>query len=218
MTLVKVCGIRRIEDVEFLNKLRPEYAGFVFCKSKRQINLETGKQLIKKLDAGIKRVGVFQDNSLKEVRNIAETLRLDVIQLHGREAENYIKQLRQFNIWKSISIDVSDSLEEVNDKVKFYEEKINKICECGIEAVLIDSSVKGASGGTGISFNWNVLNNLNVSGKIVLAGGLNFYNITQAIKIVKPYAVDVSSGVEEDGIKSFEKMKQFIEKVRMQNL
>lgn len=213
MTSVKVCGIRRIEDVEFLNELKPEYAGFVFCKSKRQINLEVGAQLMEKLDKNIKRVGVFQNNPLEEVRNTAEVLKLDVIQLHGMEDENYIKKLFPFKIWKSISIDVSQDLKD-DGKIKFYEDEINKVCRYGVEAVLIDSSVKGSSGGTGRSFNWELLDNLNINKKIVLAGGLNFYNITQAINIVKPYTVDVSSGVEENGIKSFEKIKQFIDKVR----
>lgn len=213
MTSVKVCGIRQIEDVEFLNELKPEYAGFVFCKSKRQINLEVGAQLMEKLDKNIKRVGVFQNNSLEEVRNTAEVLKLDVIQLHGMEDENYIKKLFPFKIWKSISIDVSQDLKD-DGKIKFYEDEINKVCRYGVEAVLIDSSVKGSSGGTGRSFNWELLDNLNINKKIILAGGLNFYNITQAINIVKPYTVDVSSGVEENGIKSFEKIKQFIDKVR----
>ncbi|AKA68389.1 phosphoribosylanthranilate isomerase [Clostridium scatologenes] len=217
MTLVKVCGIRRIEDIEFLNELKPEYAGFVFCKSKRQINLELGAQLIEKLDKNIKRVGVFQNNSLEEVKNTAEVLKLDVIQLHGIEDENYIKKLFPFKIWKSISIDVYHDLKD-DVKIKFYEDEINKICQYDVEAVLIDSDVKGSSGGTGMSFNWKLMNNLNITKKIVLAGGLNFYNITQAIKIVKPYVVDVSSGVEENGIKSFEKIKQFINKVKKDNM
>ncbi|AKN30785.1 N-(5'-phosphoribosyl)anthranilate isomerase [Clostridium carboxidivorans P7] len=217
MALVKVCGIRRIEDVQFLNELKPEYAGFVFCKSKRQINLELGAQLIEKLDKNIKRVGVFQNNPLEEVRNTAEILKLDVIQLHGMEDENYIKELVPFKIWKSISIDVSHNLKD-DVKIKFYEDEINKICRYDVEAVLIDSGVKGSSGGTGRSFNWELLDNLNINKKVVLAGGLNFYNITQAINIVKPYAVDVSSGVEESGIKSFEKIKQFIDKVRKQDI
>lgn len=217
MTLVKVCGIRRIEDVEFLNELKPEYAGFVFCKSKRQVNLELGAQLIEKLDKNIKRVGVFQNNSLEEVRNTAQVLKLDVIQLHGMEDENYIKKLFPIRVWKSISIDVSNDLKDYA-KINFYEYEINKICRYDVEAVLIDSCVKGSSGGTGMSFNWEILNNLNINKKVVLAGGLNFYNITQAINIVKPYAVDVSSGVEEDGIKSFEKIKQFMAKARKQDI
>lgn len=217
MTLVKVCGIRRIEDVEFLNELKPEYAGFVFCKSKRQINLELGSQLIEKLDKNIKRVGVFQNNSLEEVRNTAEVLKLDVIQLHGMEDENYIKELFPIRIWKSVSIDVSHDLKD-DVKIKFYEGEINRICQYEVEAVLIDSGVKGSHGGTGMSFNWEILNNLNINKKVVLAGGLNFYNITQAIKIVKPYAVDISSGVEENGMKSFRKIKQFMAKVRKQDI
>lgn len=216
MALVKVCGIRRIEDVEFLNKLQPEYAGFVFCKSRRQITLEFGKQLMEKLDGKIKKIGVFQDNPLEQVRSISETLKLDIIQLHGSEDENYIKKLYPFSIWKSVSIDVSNTLEEsLKHKINFYEEKLNKICKSCVEAVLIDSSTNGSEGGgTGISFNWDILKNMTLTKPIILAGGLNACNVQKAIEILKPYAVDVSSGVEENGIKSYEKMKCFIEKIR----
>ncbi|OAA90318.1 phosphoribosylanthranilate isomerase [Clostridium ljungdahlii] len=207
MTLVKVCGIRRGEDVEFLNKLLPDYAGFVFCKSKRQVTLKLAEELVKKLDKRIKRVGIFQNNSLEEVKNTAEMLKLDVIQLHGREDENYIKNLHPFKIWKSVSIDVKSSLEDLKDK-------IDKISNCNVEAVLVDSSVGGKTGGTGTSFNWNVLENLNINKKLVLAGGLNPDNINTALECVKPYVVDVSSGVEENGVKSFKKIDQFIKKVR----
>lgn len=207
MTLVKICGIRRIEDVEILNKLLPDYAGFVFCKSKRQVTLKLAEELIKNLDKKIKRVGVFQNNSLEEVKNISEMLRLDVIQLHGREDENYIKDLYPFTIWKNVSIDAKDRLEDVKNN-------IDKISNCNVEAVLVDSSVGGKTGGTGTSFNWNVLENLNINKKLVLAGGLNPDNINTALECVKPYAVDVSSGVEENGVKSLKKINEFIKKVR----
>lgn len=207
MTLVKICGIRRVEDVEILNKLLPDYAGFVFCESKRQVTLKLAEELIKNLDKKIRPVGVFQNNSLEEVKNTAEMLRLDVIQLHGREDENYIKDLYPFTIWKNMSIDVKGSLEDLKDK-------IDKISNCNVEAVLVDSSVGGKTGGTGTSFNWNVLKNLNINKKLVLAGGLSADNINTALECVKPYVVDVSSGVEENGVKSFEKIDQFIKKVR----
>ncbi|AZV56577.1 phosphoribosylanthranilate isomerase [Clostridium sp. AWRP] len=207
MTLVKICGIRQVEDVKILNKLLPDYAGFVFCESKRQVTLKLAEELIKNLDKKIRPVGVFQNNSLEEVKNTAEMLKLDVIQLHGREDESYIKSLYPFKIWKSMSIEVKASLENLKDK-------IDKIPNCNVEAVLVDSSIGGKTGGTGTSFNWNVLENLNINKKLVLAGGLNPDNINTALECVKPYAVDVSSGVEENGVKSFEKIDQFIKKVR----
>ncbi|ADK14675.1 phosphoribosylanthranilate isomerase [Clostridium ljungdahlii] len=207
MTLVKICGIRRIEDVEILNKILPDYAGFVFCESKRQVTLKLAEELIKNLDKKIRPVGVFQNNSLEEVKNTAEMLKLDVIQLHGREDESYIKNLYPFKIWKSVSIDGKDILDNVKHK-------IDKISNYNVEAVLVDSSVGGKTGGTGINFNWNVLKNLNVNKKLVLAGGLNSDNINTALEAVKPYAVDVSSGVEENGVKSLKKINEFMEKVR----
>lgn len=208
MTLVKVCGIRRIEDIEFLNKLLPDYAGFVFCKSKRRVTPDAAVDLIKKLDSRIKRVGVFNDNDLEEVVHIAENLKLDIVQLHGSEDEKYVKNLYRFKIWKTVNVDVSH-VSKIN-----MQDEIYNICSWNVEAVLLDSSVKGKSGGTGISFNWNVLKNLDINKKLVLAGGLNSKNIIKAIKTVTPDVVDVSGGVEDNGIKNFEKMKKFIGKVR----
>lgn len=83
-----------------------------------------------------------------------------------------------------------------------------------IEAVVLDSSVKGAEGGTGISFDWNVISKLNIEKKLILAGGLNADNVIEAINKVNPFVVDVSSGVETEGVKDFNKIKTFIEKVR----
>lgn len=215
MTLVKVCGLTREEDIEYVNELLPDYVGFVFCKSKRQINLEQGKKLIDKLDKRIKTVGVFQNDDIEKVRHIAFNLKLNVIQLHGNEGENYTRALHGFKLWKCMSIDVSNSFpSDLEEAVKDYEEKINTISKYNIEAMLVDSATKGRAGGSGISFNWGILNNLTIDKPLILAGGLSPENIDQALKKVKPYAVDVSSGVEEKGIKSFEKIKSFIEKVR----
>ncbi|MHC6179089.1 phosphoribosylanthranilate isomerase [Clostridium sp. JNZ X4-2] len=208
MTLVKVCGIRRSEDIEFLNKLLPDYAGFVFCKSKRKVIPDEAGDLIKNLDSRIKRVGVFKDNDVGEVIDTARHLKLDAVQLHGAEDEEYLNSLSHFNIWKAVHVEVNQVSK------RDIQQRIRSTCKLGIKAVLLDSSVKGKSGGTGISFNWNVLKDLDIDKKLVLAGGLNPENIARAIKIVKPDVVDVSGGVEDNGIKNFEKMKKFIGKVR----
>ncbi|WP_411681254.1 phosphoribosylanthranilate isomerase [Clostridium thailandense] len=216
MTLVKVCGLTREEDIKYANELLPDYVGFVFCKSKRQVSLEQGKKLIiDKLDKRIKTVGVFQNDDIEKVKCIAVNLKLNVIQLHGIEDKNYIQALQEFKLWKCMSIDVaSSSQEDLKEAIKGYEEKINDISKYNIEAMLVDSSANGSSGGSGMSFNWNILNNLKITKPLVMAGGLNPRNIEEALRKVKPYAVDVSSGVEENGVKNFEKIKSFIEKVR----
>lgn len=215
MTLVKVCGLTREEDIKYVNELLPDYVGFVFCKSKRQVSLEQGKRLIDKLDKRIKTVGVFQNDDIEKVKHMASNLKLNVIQLHGSEDKNYTQALHQFKLWKCMSIDASSSSQkDLKEAIKGYEKKVSDISKYNIEAILIDSSAKGSSGGSGIAFNWSILDNLIITKPLVLAGGLSPENIEEALKKVRPYAVDVSSGVEENGVKSFEKIKSFIEKVR----
>jgi Phosphoribosylanthranilate isomerase len=217
MTKIKICGLTRKEDIEYVNELLPDYVGFVFAKSKRQVSLDKAKELINLLDKKIQTIGVFQDEKIDKVKYTAEYLKLDIIQLHGNEDRDYVKKLYPFKVWKSLGIDAADSLESndlLQNRVKFYQESLNKLSAYEVEALLIDSSVKAVKGGTGISFNWDILNNLVLRKKLILAGGLNYENIQKAIEKVKPYAVDISSGVEENGIKNYGKMKNFIEKVR----
>lgn len=217
MTKVKICGLTRKEDIEYVNELLPDYVGFVFAKSKRQVPLDRAKELINLLNKNIQTVGVFQDEDIEKVKNTAEYLKLDIIQLHGNEDGDYVKKLYPFKVWKSLGIDAADSLDNndlLQNRVNFHQENLDKLSLYEIEALLVDSSVKGAKGGTGISFNWDILNDLVLNKKFILAGGLNCENIQKAIEKVKPYAVDVSSGVEENGIKNYDKMKNFIEKVR----
>ena len=205
MTKIKICGLKRMEDIEYVNELLPDYAGFVFAKSSRQVTLSEVAKLIGLLDEKIKTVGVFQDEEIENVKCIAGYLKLDVIQLHGSEDGDYIKKLSNFKVWKAAGID-SEAL--------CLDECINRMSEYDAEGILLDSSVNGVKGGTGRSFRWDIINNLNSGKKIILAGGINPENIENAIKKVRPYAVDVSSGIEEDGIKSYEKMKKIIEKAR----
>ena len=107
MTLVKICGIRRSADIEILNELMPDYAGFIFCNSKRKVTVSEAEELIKKLDISVGKVGVFKNNDVDEVIDAARYLKLDVIQLHGDENEKYLNCLKAFNIWKAVHIDVN---------------------------------------------------------------------------------------------------------------
>lgn len=205
MIKIKICGLKRVEDIEYVNELLPDYVGFVFAKSNRQVTLSEASELIGLLDKNIKTVGVFKDEEIENVKYAAGYLKLDIIQLHGNEDGDYIKKLSNFKVWKAAGID-SEALS--------LDERINRMFEYDAEGILLDSIVNGVKGGTGRSFRWDIINNLNSGKKIILAGGINPENIENAIKKVRPYAVDVSSGVEEDGIKSYEKMKKIIEKVR----
>ncbi|MGE5628042.1 MAG: phosphoribosylanthranilate isomerase [Solirubrobacterales bacterium] len=201
MTKIKICGITRKEDIEYLNELKPDYAGFVFAKSRRRVTLEKAKELISLLDKKIKPVGVFQNENINIVKQFAKDLNLEIIQLHGEENESYLDELCKFKVWKACSVDVD------NGELKG---SINSTAE----GILLDSCKGNAAGGTGICFNWDIIKSLNIDKKLILAGGLNPKNVRSAIDIVNPFAVDVSSGVETNGVKNYKKIKKFIDKVR----
>lgn len=200
MVKVKICGLRRKEDIEYANELKPDYVGFVFAKSKRQIEVEQALDLISLLDKEIKTVGVFVNEPVENALKIAQTLNLDVLQFHGDETQDYIDNFKNFTVWKAIRIKDKEDLE----KTKQF--KVNSF--------VFDTLTKNEYGGTGKTFNWEVLKGFELNVPIILAGGLNENNVEEAIRIVNPYAVDVSSGVETEGYKDFKKLKSFIEKVR----
>lgn len=211
MVKVKICGLKRYEDIAYVNELMPDYVGFIFANSKRYVGIEEAKNLIGILDKKIQRVGVFVNENIEKVKYIAEYLNLHIIQLHGNEDEIYIKKLKGFRTWKVLGIDIR---ENIIDKLKHYQKQIDILNNLPIEAIVLDSKLKNIQGGLGKSFNLEVVNMLEIKKPIILAGGLNCNNITNAISKVRPFAVDVSSGVEKDGIKDFDKMNEFIKKVR----
>ncbi|MDI3528317.1 MAG: phosphoribosylanthranilate isomerase [Thermoanaerobacter sp.] len=200
MVKVKICGLRRKEDIEYANELKPDYVGFVFAKSKRQIEVEQALDLISLLDKEIKTVGVFVNEPVENVLKIAQTLNLDVLQFHGDETQDYVDNFKNFTVWKAIRIKDKEDLEKTK--------------EFRVNSFVFDTLTKKEYGGTGKTFNWEVLKGFELNVPIILAGGLNENNVEEAIKIVNPYGVDVSSGVETEGYKDFKKLKSFIEKVR----
>lgn len=197
MTKIKLCGLSRPCDIEAANELNPEYIGFVFApKSKRYITPEKAKELKQLLDANIKAVGVFVN---EEAENIADLLNrgiVDVAQLHGDEDEDYIKQLRRLTdkpIIKAIRIESERELADAE--------------RCSADCVLLDSGA-----GTGTVFDWKLIQNMNRP--YFLAGGLTPGNVENAVNMLHPYAVDVSSGIETDGLKDKTKMAAFAVAVR----
>ena len=206
MTQIKICGLKRIEDVDYVNELLPDYIGFVFAKSRRQVDLKLAKTLSERLNPKIKKVGVFVNEDIDNVKAATNGASLDILQFHGDEDGKYLSNFKDFIVWKSKSIDIS--LEKISN------EFIADLNEYNIDAVVLDSSVRGKVGGTGKSFNWELAAEINLTSKLILAGGLSIDNVCEAINIVKPYAVDISSGVETNGVKDFNKIKKFIEKVR----
>lgn len=196
---IKICGLRRYEDIDYVNKLKPEYIGFVFTKSKRQIDPYMVRRLVNSLNKDIKKVGVFLNHSIKEVKEIEKLCNLDILQFHGDESPSYCNCFEN-EVWKSFLVKDEKSL-GLLEKYK-------------VDKYLLDTWIEGEVGGTGKRFNWELAKEISKTKSIVLAGGLYSENIKNAIQIVRPTVVDVSSGVETDGYKDYGKMKDFIEKVR----
>ena len=197
MTKIKFCGLTGDCDIDAANELRPEYVGFVFApKSKRYVTPERAAELKSRLEAGIKAVGVFVNDDLYHVAELLNRGVIDIAQLHGSEDEEYIGHLRQLTgkpIIRAFRIKTAEDIAE--------EEK------CTADHVLLDSGA-----GTGAAFDWTLIKNM--KRPYFLAGGLSPDNVENAVEQLSPYAVDVSSGIETDGVKDKAKMAAFAAAVR----
>ena len=204
MPKIKICGITNKEDAMWVANLAADYLGLIFAKdSKRKINMDNAKEIAAAVPPYIKKVGVFVNEEAKVVAKILESCKLDALQFHGQETPEYCAQFKgEAEIIKAFRIKDEESLSQISQyDTDFY---------------LLDSFVEGEQGGTGEIFNWDLAQKVKEFGKpIFLSGGLTCNNITEAIKKVDPYAVDVASGVESSPRrKSVELMQEFIDKVR----
>lgn len=198
---IKICGLKSIKDIEIINKYNINYAGFIFAKgSKREITKEHAKELINHLNPNIKSVGVFTYKSIEEINQIADYCNLDIVQLHSNESNNDLKKANR-TVWKSISIKSHISLNEI-EKYK------------AANGILLDTYKENTLGGSGESFDWNLVKGVSKKYFIVLAGGLNESNIIKAIKTVSPQVVDICSGVETNGIKDENKIKNLVRRIK----
>ena len=200
-TKIKICGLSRIEDISVANQLLPDFIGFVFWdKSKRNVTKEQAADLKRYLDKKIRAVGVFVDADIDFIADLVSCGIIDVAQLHGSENEEYIKRLRDkiantsnintCRIIKAFNINHMNSLDEAENSSADY--------------IMLDSGK-----GSGVTFDWSMLSGL--TRPYFLAGGLSPDNVGEVIKTLHPYAVDVSSGVEIDGVKDADKMRRFVE-------
>lgn len=205
MTKIKICGMRRVEDILYVNKYRPDYAGFILSEGfKRTVDLNTFRQLQGRLDKAIKVVGVFVNEPLENILRYAD--KLDVIQLHGDEDIDYISQLSDLcerEIWKAVRAKTSAEIEAV--------------CLLPVHKLVIDSYSPSHYGGTGKRVNLEIIKQAKITKPFFLAGGLSADNIVQAINQVRPYGVDFSSSVETDGFKDEKKILEIITAVRSGN-
>ena len=197
MIRVKICGLSRLQDIKCVNTLLPEYIGFVFAPgSKRRVTPEQAAQLSQKLDRRICPVGVFVNQSPEYIEALLEAGIIRAVQLHGQEDKSYIEALRTMTdvpIIQAFPIRCAADVEAA--------------CRSKADYVLLDSKTAGS----GTTFDWSLIRDL--ERPYFLAGGLSPENAEQAIQC-KPFCVDVSSGVETDGVKDAGKIKDFIEKIR----
>ena len=199
MTRIKFCGLTRKCDIEAVNDLGPEYIGFVFwSRSKRVVTREQALELKAMLDPSIKAVGVFVDEDIEVVKSLLNDI-IDIAQLHGSEDEIYINDLKMSTgkpVIKAFKIRSEDDGRQAE--------------ESPADMVLLDSGM-----GTGKTFNWEIIKG--VKRPFFLAGGLAPDNAAEAIRELHPYALDVSSGIETEGIKDTKKMTDFYEAVRKED-
>ncbi|HHT9120437.1 MAG TPA: phosphoribosylanthranilate isomerase [Candidatus Hypogeohydataceae bacterium YC41] len=198
MVKVKICGITSLRDARMVVELGADALGFVFAPSPRQVSPEKTKNIIKKLPPFVTPVGVFVDEEIEKVLDIATYTGLKAVQFHGREGPKYVEGIKG-KFWAIKAVRMRTG----RDLMKLRKYKAH--------AFLLDSYEKGRLGGTGKTFPWELAREARELGTIILAGGLNPENVQVAIRIAKPYAVDVSSGVESSpGRKDKQLVKEFI--------
>jgi len=201
MTRIKICGITNKEDALEAAHLGVDALGFVFAESPRRVIPRMVQEIVELLPPFISRVGVFVNEEREKVKEIAARCHLTTVQFHGEECPSYCEGFREKTV-KAFSIKDEAILETIPE----YE----------VDAYLLDSYSPSRYGGTGNTFDWQIALKIKKFGvPIVLSGGLDPDNVKEAIERVRPYAVDVGSGVEvEEGKKDTEKLEDFVRKVR----
>ena len=200
MTWIKICGITNIEDALKAASLRVDALGFIFAPSLRRVEPDVAQKIIRALPKTLLKVGVFVNEERKEVQRVAEYCSLNVLQFHGEESPEYCQKFFH-SVFKAIHI---RDFESLKDMEKYH--------DCFI---LLEAYSPVQAGGTGISFPWEIALKAKEKRNFILSGGLNPGNVGEAIKKVRPWGVDVCSGVETmPGKKDPSKMVEFIKEVR----
>lgn len=197
MTRVKICGITSIEDAQMAVAAGASALGFIFHKkSPRYISPSKVRPIVEALPPFVTPVGVFVDGSTHAVRDICRLARIATVQFHGEESPGYCKSFSHFKIIKAF---------RVSDVFDF-----KSVLQYKVDAYLFDTFQEDTQGGTGKTFNWELLKNYKFDKPVILSGGLNPENVRQAIEAVHPYAVDASSGVEKSpGVKGYQLIQAF---------
>ena len=207
MVCVKICGITRAEDALLAASLGADAVGFVFADSPRKMTPQKAANIIDELPPFVKTVGLFVDESAERVENVIKNCRLDALQFHGDETPDYCKRFYgNKKIVKAFRMEGEETL----SRLAAYRD---------VDAYLLDAYSPEKKGGTGKTFNWELVVEAKKFNKpIILAGGLTVDNVKEAVEIARPYAVDVSSGVESaPGKKDPRLLKEFITELKGHN-
>jgi phosphoribosylanthranilate isomerase len=213
MTRIKICGITNREDAEIAAACGVDAIGFVFAESPRRVTPEQAKEMLRGLDPFVVGVGVFVNSPAEEVRRILEFTGCEVAQLHGDEGPEYLEELAPYGVVKVVRVAGAGGPTQAGSLCQLSPAQRWK----GARAILLDTLMDGKAGGTGERFDLRVAEAMVREGyRVIVAGGLTAENVAEVLRRVRPYGVDVSSGVEAaPGRKDQQKVKQFVEAVRM---
>jgi len=203
---VKICGLSREQDIDFVNEAKPDYIGFVFTESKRQISPVLAQYLRFRLVNNIIPVGIFVNSRIAEIAELYRNGIISIAQLHGDEDESYIASLKKTSGSKAITVI------KVIKSEQLTKETLSANANSCADYLLIDSSA-----GSGKTFQWETLKKLEFPKPWFLAGGIDIKNLKQAM-VYNPFAIDISSGAETDGIKDREKILQLVTTVKQGNI
>lgn len=213
MQKIKLCGMMKPCDIEYANRVKPDFVGFIFANTRRKISAAQAKQFREALDAEIPAVGVFVNEDISVIASLVQDGCIDMIQLHGEEDADYIRRLREIcdvPVIKAVKVQTV--------------EQIRQAAALPVDYLLLDTYRKGVLGGTGEAFDWELLREAKAAagdtaeGELFgnpyfLAGGLHAGNLREAAALGS-YGLDISSGIETDGSKDFTKMVEVMELVR----
>lgn len=196
--MLKICGIRRFEDAEYINEVLPDMCGMILSAGfRRTVETELAARIAEKIDRRIKKVGVFVDETPEYIADAAEKVGLDIIQLHGKEDTETVAAVKAQGrpVWKAVRVKTAQDIYDA--------EKL------GADMLLLDSFVQGTVGGTGVTSDWGMIGSADISVPFFLAGGINADNLPEAMKVSGN--IDISGGAETDGVKDREKIRRIKE-------
>ncbi len=211
MTLVKICGISRVEDAMAAAKAGADFVGMIFAASRRQVDAVRAAEIITALpdaDSKPRTIGVFVNEDAEEINRVADACGLDMVQLSGDEPLDRFQQIERF-VFRVVHVIPGTTVREI--LVRLKEEQL--LFGDNVRLIL-DTGSTATYGGTGETFDWSLAADIAREVPLILAGGLTPENVAEAIDVVNPWAVDVSSGVETGGAKDADRIRAFIDEVR----